>query len=63
MAIGGALMMVLFLGGLVVLAVWLFRGMGGGPKPLDPMDTLKRRLASGEINQEQFEQTRKALRG
>jgi Predicted membrane protein (DUF2078). len=56
-------MMVLFWGGLVVLAVWLFRGMGGGPKPLDPMDTLKRRLASGEINQEQFEQTRKALRG
>ena len=63
MAIGGGLMMVLFWGGLIVLAVWLVRGMGSGPKPLDPIETLKRRLASGEINQEQFEQTRKAIQG
>jgi putative membrane protein len=63
MAIGGGLMMVLFWGGLIVLAVWLVRGTGRGPQPLDPMETLKRRLASGEINQEQFEQTRKALQG
>ena len=34
MAIGGGLMMVLFWGGLIVLAVWLVRGMGSGPKPL-----------------------------
>lgn len=57
MAIGGGLMMVL----LIVLVVWFARGVGGGPKPLDPMEALKRRLAAGEINQEQYEQTRKAL--
>ena len=59
MAIGGGLMMVL----LIVLVVWFARGVGGGPKPLDPMEALKRRLAAGEINQEQYEQTRKALQG
>ena len=41
MAIGGGLMMVL----LIVLVVWFARGVGGGPKPLDPMEALKRRLA------------------
>ena len=59
MAIGGGLMMVL----LIVLVVWFARGVGGGPKPLDPMEALKRRLAAGEINQEQYEHTRKALQG
>ena len=59
MAIGGGLMMVL----LIVLVVWFARGVGGGPRPLDPMEALKRRLAAGEINQEQYEQTRKALQG
>ena len=59
MAIGGGLMMIL----LIVLVVWFARGVGGGPKPLDPMEALKRRLAAGEINQEQYEQTRKALQG
>lgn len=63
MAIGGGLMMVLFWGGLIVLAVWLVRGTGRGPQQLDPMETLKRRLASGDINREQYEQTRKALQG
>lgn len=59
MAIGGGLMMVL----LIVLVVWFARGVGGGPRPLDPIVALKRRLAAGEINQEQYEQTRKALQG
>ena len=63
MTIGGALMMALFWGGLILLAVWLVRGTGRGAQPLDPMETLKRRLASGEINQEQYEQTRKAIQG
>ena len=63
MAIVGGLMMVLFLGGLIVFAVVLARGTGSPPKPLHPMEALKRRLAAGEINQEQFEQTRKALQG
>ncbi len=48
---------------LIALIVWFARGLGGGPKPLDPMEALKRRLAAGEINQEQYEQTRKALQG
>ena len=63
MAIGGGLMMVLFGGGLIVLAVWLVRRIDSGSRPVDPIETLTRRLASGEINQEQFEQTRKAIQG
>jgi uncharacterized membrane protein len=59
MAMGGGLVMVLLIG----LAVWLARGASRGPKPTDPMETLKRRLASGEINQEQHERIRKVIKG
>ncbi len=56
-------MMVLFWGGIIVLAVFAFRAFGG-PKGSDQaMDVLRRRVASGEITQEEFEKTRKALQG
>jgi Short C-terminal domain len=47
------------------------RGVGGeraftgprGDRHDSPVDILKRRLASGEISQDQYEQARKALQG
>jgi putative membrane protein len=62
MLLGGA-MMLLFWGGLIVLVVWAVRQFSGGgrPVPEDPTAILKRRLAAGEITQEQYEQARRAL--
>ena len=60
----GPLMMLLLWGGLIVLAVWAVRGFGrhqltsGGESALE---ILKRRLASGEITEAEFQQTRKSL--
>ena len=56
-------MMVLFWGGiaaLMVLAIRAFSGPRGGDQA---MDVLRRRLASGEITQEEFDKTRRALQG
>lgn len=57
-------MMVLFWGGIVFLAVWLIRSIGG-PKAGadDAMNTLRKRLAAGEITQDDFERTRRLLQG
>jgi putative membrane protein len=64
MLLGGA-MMLLFWGGLIVLVVWAVRQFSGGGRPAgeDPTAILKRRLAAGEITQEQYEQTRRTLQG
>jgi putative membrane protein len=56
-------MMVVFWGGLIALAVWAIRAFGpprGGAGD-DAMQTLRRRLAAGEITQEEFERTRRLL--
>ena len=56
-------MMVLFWGGIIVLAVYAVRAFAG-PKGNDQaLDLLRRRLAGGEITQDEFEKTRKALQG
>ena len=56
-------MMVLFWGGIVILSVFAIRAFTG-PKSNDrALDLLRRRLAGGEINQDEFEKTRKALQG
>ena len=55
------LMMVLFWGviaGLVVYAIRSFRPSHGGDAAID---TLRKRLASGEITQEEFDKTKHAL--
>jgi putative membrane protein len=65
MGLFGPLMMVVFWGGLILLFVWAVRGFSGprsGARD-NALDILKRRLASGEINQDQYEQARKALQG
>jgi uncharacterized membrane protein len=56
------LTMLLFWGGLIVLVVWGVRQFSvGRAGPEDPTAILKRRLAAGEITQEQYEQARRAL--
>jgi putative membrane protein len=59
----GGLMMLLIWGGLVVLVVWAVRQSAPGQRPAveDPMAILRRRLAAGDITQEQFDQARRAL--
>jgi uncharacterized membrane protein len=54
--------MVLFWGGVILLGVWAIRGFSGPRQTGDSaMETLRRRLAAGEISPEDFEKTRKAL--
>jgi putative membrane protein len=55
--------MFVFLGGLIVLAVWAIRSGLGSRRESDAMDVLRRRLAAGEISQEDFEKTKRTLQG
>jgi len=56
------LMMLLFWGGLIVLVVWAVQRFAGRqPSAEEPTAILRRRLAAGEITQEQFQQARTAL--
>jgi putative membrane protein len=59
----GTLTMLLFWGGLIVLIVWAVRQFAPGQRAPaeDPMTILRRRLAAGEITQEQFDQMRRTL--
>jgi len=56
-------MMVLFWGGIIVLAVVAARAFTGPKSNDQALDILRRRLAGGEISQDEFEKTRKALQG
>ena len=55
--------MLLFWGGLAALSVLAIRAFTGPRGDDQAMVTLRRRLASGEISQEEFEKTRRALQG
>ena len=58
----GGLTMLLFWGGLIALVVWAVQRFSGGrPAAEDPMAILRRRLAAGEITQDQYEHARRAL--
>lgn len=65
MWIFGILMMLLFWGGLAAIVVFLVRSFGGSRQvhPDSAMETLRRRLAAGEITQEEFERIRKVIQG
>ncbi|TMD34450.1 MAG: SHOCT domain-containing protein [Chloroflexi bacterium] len=65
MAVFGVLMMLVFWGGIAVVIVVLVRSLGGSrPAATDrAMETLRQRLASGEITSEEFERLRKVLQG
>lgn len=57
-------MMLLFSVGLIVLLFWVVRAYTGSLGTSDPaIETLRRRLAAGEISQEEFEKTRRVLQG
>ena len=60
-----ALMMLVFWGGIALAIVFLVRSLGGSrPRQSDSaMDTLRRRLAAGEITTEDFERISKVLQG
>ncbi len=63
MMLGGWLMMLLFWGGLALLVVLAVRGFSGSKQADKASETLRRRLAGGEISAEEYERTRKALLG
>lgn len=63
MMLGGSLMMLLFWGGLALLVVLAVRGFSGLKQADNASETLRRRLAAGEITAEEYERTRKALQG
>jgi putative membrane protein len=56
-------MMVLFWGGIIVLAVIAIRAFTGSKGNDQALEVLRRRLAGGEITADEFEKTRKALQG
>ena len=63
MWIVGVLIMILFWGGVAAVVVLLVRSLAGpGRTQRDSaMDTLRRRLAAGEISEEEFERIRKVI--
>lgn len=63
---GGFGMMLLFWGGLIVLAVFAFRALTQNQKATkdsDAINILRSRLAKGEIDPEEYESRRKVLEG
>lgn len=56
------LLWVLFWGSAIVLGVWAIRSVSGR-RPDTAVDVLRRRLAAGEIGQDDYERMRKALQG
>ena len=62
----GGLMMLLFWGGLIALAVLAFRALSGPRQssvaPTEtPLDILKRRYAAGEISKAEYDEMRSDL--
>jgi uncharacterized membrane protein len=57
-------MMVTFWGGIALLATWAFRSVARSKNDGDQaMATLRNRLASGAISQEEYEKTKRLLQG
>ncbi len=56
------ILMVIFWGALIGLAVYAIRVFSRSRQG-DAMDILRRRLAAGEISQEDFEKTKRSLQG
>lgn len=53
------IMMVIFWGGVIAVAVWGIRQFTGGrDKGQDPLDIAKERLARGELTKEEFDRIR-----
>jgi putative membrane protein len=55
-------MMLLFWGGLIALVIFAVRAFGGHRSTGDPaIETLRQRLAAGQISQEEFDKTKRIL--
>jgi putative membrane protein len=65
----GALMMLVFWGGLAALVAFLVRGSGRprdewrDPSARDPVAILEERFARGEISKEELEERKRVLQG
>jgi putative membrane protein len=61
----GSLIVVVFGGGLILLVVWAIRAIGGprSGSSDNALEVLKRRLAAGEITQDEYDKTRRVLQG
>jgi uncharacterized membrane protein len=58
----GLVTTLVFWGGLIVLGIWAIRAFSGRWHSGDTaLDILRRRLASGEITQDEYEKTRRVL--
>jgi len=57
-------MMVLIWGGVIALVIWGFRAFSGPRSSGDSaIETLRRRLAAGEISQDDVDKTKRILQG
>jgi len=57
-------MMLVFWGGLIALVIWGLRAFARTRSTGDSaMETLRKRLAAGEISQEDFDKTKRVLQG
>ena len=65
MALFGAMTMLVFWGAIALAIVYLARSFRGArsTRSDSAMDTLRRRLAAGEITSEEFERISKVLQG
>ena len=63
----GPIMMIFFVVLTVLIIAWLLRAFGlgwqSGSQANTPLDTLKHRLARGEIDRAEFEERKKILSG
>ena len=57
-------MMLLVWGGVIALVIWGMRSFSGARQSDDPaIETLRRRLAAGEISRQEFDTTKRILQG
>jgi uncharacterized membrane protein len=57
-------MMLLVWGGVIALVIWGMRSFSGARQSDDlAIETLRRRLAAGEISREEFDTTKRILQG
>jgi uncharacterized membrane protein len=57
-------MMVLFWGAIILVVLLVFRAVAGPRGGVDSaMETLRRRLAAGEITPDEYEKTKRTLQG
>lgn len=57
-------LMVVFWGAVILLAIWAFRSVARPKNDADQaMATLRNRLASGAISQDEYEKTKRLLQG